>query len=138
MTRISSSSPTQMNGTDSVHESILPMTNGKTNDVKGSLNQCEVTLTVILTSKSGKDRISLVPHVYGSSGAQCFSVDCVGFVTLQGKEHWLINMRERKCVFLFGMPGQRPNNAVSWSLCRVHVKEISVCSTAFACILLMR
>lgn len=31
MTRISSSSPTHMNGTDAVHEAALPMTNGKTN-----------------------------------------------------------------------------------------------------------
>ncbi|GFW24586.1 hypothetical protein TNCV_2404511 [Trichonephila clavipes] len=31
MTRISSSSPTQMNGTDAVHEAVLPMSNGKSN-----------------------------------------------------------------------------------------------------------
>ncbi|CAL1266495.1 unnamed protein product [Larinioides sclopetarius] len=31
MTRISSSSPTQMNGTDTVHEVVLPMSNGKSN-----------------------------------------------------------------------------------------------------------
>ncbi|KAG8192834.1 hypothetical protein JTE90_014614 [Oedothorax gibbosus] len=35
MTRISTSSPAHMNGTDAVHEAALPMTNGKTNVSRG-------------------------------------------------------------------------------------------------------